>query len=252
MIMNEIKKFEYEGNEITFLTGKNTLINATEMAKQFDVQPAFWLRTDQAKRMIEALSVMHNCIPTDLVQIRQGGNNKTAQGTWMHEDVALIFAQWLSPEFYIWCNDRIKELFKYGITAAEKKAKEIVFKLSEATSRLKENSACNIGRYRIYEQLRSKGILDENNKPAREYIDKGYFGYESYGKHSLAKYPIVKEEGLKWLTQLLFPELTSSSEYEELKQRINDMQHDQVIILEGLTAVADTLLVAKGGHVTEE
>lgn len=38
------------------------------------------------------------------------------QGTWMHEDVALEFARWLSPEFAIWCNDRIKELLTTGAT----------------------------------------------------------------------------------------------------------------------------------------
>lgn len=37
----------------------------------------------------------------------------------MHEDAAIEFARWLSPAFAIWCNDRIKELMKYGITATE-------------------------------------------------------------------------------------------------------------------------------------
>lgn len=37
----------------------------------------------------------------------------------MHEDVALEFARWLSPAFAIWCNDRIKELLKYGMTATQ-------------------------------------------------------------------------------------------------------------------------------------
>lgn len=36
------------------------------------------------------------------------------QGTWVHEDVALEFARWLSPKFAIWCNDRIKELLTTG------------------------------------------------------------------------------------------------------------------------------------------
>jgi len=31
---------------------------------------------------------------TELVQVINGGNNF---GTWMHEDVALVFVQWLSP-----------------------------------------------------------------------------------------------------------------------------------------------------------
>ena len=37
----------------------------------------------------------------------------------MHEDVAMEFARWLHPGFAIWRNDRIKELFKHGITATE-------------------------------------------------------------------------------------------------------------------------------------
>jgi hypothetical protein len=32
----ETKKFEFEGNEITFLTGENIEINATQMAKKFN------------------------------------------------------------------------------------------------------------------------------------------------------------------------------------------------------------------------
>lgn len=31
--------------------------------------------------------------------------------------MALEFARWLSPLFAIWCNDRIKELLRYGMTA---------------------------------------------------------------------------------------------------------------------------------------
>lgn len=50
---------------------------------------------------------------TDMLLKIQGGG---IQGTWMHEDVALEFARWLSPAFAIWCNDRIKELLKNGST----------------------------------------------------------------------------------------------------------------------------------------
>ena len=41
---------------------------------------------------------------------------KNGGGTWFHEDVALVSAQWLSPDFYLWCNDRIKELIKNGVS----------------------------------------------------------------------------------------------------------------------------------------
>lgn len=57
-----------------------------------------------------SLSAVTGIPVTGLVIVNQGGNNKMAQGTWMHEDLALIFAQWLSPDFYLWCNRRIKEI----------------------------------------------------------------------------------------------------------------------------------------------
>ena len=52
-------------------------------------------------------------IATDLLRVVNGDKG----ATWMHEDVAIEFARWLSPAFAIWCNDRIKELLTIGITA---------------------------------------------------------------------------------------------------------------------------------------
>src|SRR5690606_12172824 len=49
-----------------------------------------------------------------LIITKRGGNE---QGTWLHETIALDFAQWLSVDFKLWCNDRIKELLTVGMTA---------------------------------------------------------------------------------------------------------------------------------------
>ena len=83
------------------------------MAKPFDnaKRPQFWLNNQQTKDFLNALSKARNLALEDLVRITKGGNNP---GTWMHEDVALEFARWLSPAFAIWCNDRIKELLLNG------------------------------------------------------------------------------------------------------------------------------------------
>ena len=113
-VMNELLKYAYQGSEITFSNGENVMVNATQMAKAFGKQPNDWLRTEQSKRMVEAIATTKKCCVADLVVVRNGGN--TGNGTWMNEDVALVFAQWLSPEFYIWCNDRIKELIKNGVS----------------------------------------------------------------------------------------------------------------------------------------
>jgi phage antirepressor YoqD-like protein len=115
--MDNSKTFIYEGSPVTFQIGEATMVNATEMAKPFGKQPVFWLNNQYTKGFLKELAELRNLSSADLVRVIKGGNNKNAQGTWFHEDVALEFARWLSPQFAIWCNDRIKELMKYGVTA---------------------------------------------------------------------------------------------------------------------------------------
>lgn len=112
MTANQI--FQYHGNPISFHKGDNLMVNATQMAKPFNKSPKDFLKTEQSKRFIEALSEVKKILSSDLVKVTYGNNG----GTWMHEDVALEFARWLSPAFAIWCNDRIKELLMKGTVSA--------------------------------------------------------------------------------------------------------------------------------------
>lgn len=118
-----IQNFSYKGSNISFANGKNVMVNATEMAKSFDKRPVDWLQNQSTIAFLNELSKVRKSTLTDLVQVTKGGNNP---GTWMHEDVALEFARWLSPAFAIWCNDRIKELLKYGMTATQPTLDEMV------------------------------------------------------------------------------------------------------------------------------
>lgn len=111
-----VRIFQYNGTDITFNSGQSVMVNATQMAKPFGKRPVDWLKTAQSQDFLKALSEVKKITSDDLLKVKKGGDNH-AQGTWMHEDVALEFARWLSPEFAIWCNDRIKELLRHGITA---------------------------------------------------------------------------------------------------------------------------------------
>ena len=116
---------KYEGYPITFekKDGK-MMVNATQMAKAFGKQPKDWLKYEQASRIISCVSARRNILPSDLVMVINGDGG----GTWMHEDVALTFAQWLSPEFYIWCNDHIKELHSKHSSKARRKSRRSLSK----------------------------------------------------------------------------------------------------------------------------
>ena len=147
--MNEIQKtntsvqlFKYNGTGITFKVGDNLMVNATEMAKTFGKQPYDWFRLPSTIEFLKAFIMDYEGTRSEkiseryakiserniseilslygLVFIQQGGN---MQGTWMYDEIAIEFARWLSPDFSIWCNKRIKEILnggsKYPMTSDE-------------------------------------------------------------------------------------------------------------------------------------
>lgn len=135
---NNIINFNWNGSNISFeLSGNGTMVNATEMAKPFGKTPKDWIRTDSAKKFVEAVGSVRQICPMELIKIVQGGT-PNLQGTWMHEDVAIEFARWLNPTFAIWCNDRVKEILINGYSvlgnsreAFERAYQDIQDKLSQ-------------------------------------------------------------------------------------------------------------------------
>lgn len=119
-----IIKFDYNGTIIHFSKGDNVMVNATEMAKPFGKLVGDWLRLKTTTEFANALSDDMQIPISALIQVVKGGSNE--QGTWMHEDVALEFARWLSPAFAIWCNKRIKELLQYGMTATQPTLEQMI------------------------------------------------------------------------------------------------------------------------------
>lgn len=100
--------FQYNGSPISFQKGSSVMVNATEMAKPFGKRPAKWLELPSTKEFLMTLQTIRKS--DSFIRTVEGKKG----GTWMHEDVALEFARWLSPAFAIWCNDRIKELLMNG------------------------------------------------------------------------------------------------------------------------------------------
>lgn len=121
--MQKTLVYSYKGSEISFMSGENTMINATEMAKVFGKRPNDYLSLPSTNQLISAITRKSGIAENQLVITERGGLNP---GTWMHEDIALDFAQWLSVDFRLWCNDRIKELLKHGITATPQTIESIL------------------------------------------------------------------------------------------------------------------------------
>lgn len=132
--MNDPVVYDYKGSQISFISGENVMVNATQMAKPFGKSATHWLRNQSAKEFINEYAALRNRNPLDLVTIVNGDNG----GTWMHEDVALEFARWLSPAFAIWCNDRIKELLTTGITTVSNDDEAIAYAMQVLNKRLEQ------------------------------------------------------------------------------------------------------------------
>ena len=76
-------------------------VNATRLCKTAGKRFGTYYQNQQTKDFIGALSTDVGIPTSGLVQIIKGGNEKLAQGTWVHPQVAIHLAQWLSPEFSV-------------------------------------------------------------------------------------------------------------------------------------------------------
>jgi phage antirepressor YoqD-like protein len=153
----KIIKYEFNDAVVSFEKGDGIMVNATEMAKPFGKTCKDWLKTEQSRRMIAAIGERKKIHSSDLVRVTYGNEG----GTWMHEDVALVFAQWLSPDFYVWCNDRIKELLTTGVSTVSDDDAIIANAISILQKRLEESKA------------RQKALEEKvaEDKPKVEYHD---------------------------------------------------------------------------------
>lgn len=225
--MNEV--FQYGNTRITFwMKDNDVMINATEMSKAFGEhkRPKYWLLTQQAKEFIAAFSDARNLTSAELVKVTKGGNR--TQGTWMHKNIALEFARWLSPSFSIWCNDKIEELLnknhvslsleevrflsesqkkivllenQIDLNRAKVEFAEAVIENGECIpvsvlAAILTDNKCNIGRNRLYEFFREYGFVYKQpgrnyNMPTRKFVKERIF---------ITRYPRQNENEDKKIT----------------------------------------------------
>lgn len=124
--------FNYNANPVTFRTIDGVLmVNATQMAKPFGKMVYDWVRLASTWAFVSALvetravsfarksrkhkTRTYNLLQNSGLSIAKRGGLDIGGGTYFHEDIAIEFARWLSPAFAVWCNDRIKELFRQSV-----------------------------------------------------------------------------------------------------------------------------------------
>jgi hypothetical protein len=147
------------------------LVNATALCKSYYnstgvVRDCFdWLSTKEAKVSIAYLASYLEIPVSELVLTIRGGNQG---GTWIHQDLAHILAQWLSVEYRFavvkLIRDHQAELFKnvkeiVELTETQKQIRDSESRTREL--RLKENTNQLPGLSNIIDALKEK--IDEEN-----------------------------------------------------------------------------------------
>lgn len=115
----QLVEIDHEHRFAAELMRGNANVNLSQMARPFGKKVKDWLRTEESKCYIEAISVGRKCLTADLVEVRQGGT-PDKQGTWCNDyRIALRFAQWLSPKFSIMVDEAILKLLTGSAVMAE-------------------------------------------------------------------------------------------------------------------------------------
>ena len=201
----------YCGSPVSFKLKDELMVNASQMAKPFWKLPADFIRLQSTDDYIQALCIRYGNSHSDILQVVNGGNNP---GTWMHQKLALRFAQWLSPKFAVWVDERIEELitgrtalpaFQSQIpksySAALRLAAEQAEKIEEQQRLMEEAkpkveayhelmtcanaismkelagvlAVSGMGRTNLFKYLKGRKVLTLTNKPYQYYINRGWF-----------------------------------------------------------------------------
>lgn len=103
---------------------KTGYINATKLCilanlehKKFNQ----WARTDSAQKIIDETAKHLDMESSDLLRDVKGGQNMTLRGVYVHPDIIIEVARWLSVEFRFKCNRIIEQHFSKQVIA-EKEA----------------------------------------------------------------------------------------------------------------------------------
>jgi hypothetical protein len=104
----DILKSTYENHPIN---RRGDLLNLTEMwvanGRSENQRPAQWLRLPSTRNFLQRLESAVGLSHNSLLVTERGHSEGRDNSTWAHWQLALVYAHYLSPDFYIWCNELV-------------------------------------------------------------------------------------------------------------------------------------------------
>ena len=93
-------------------------VNLTQMCKANGVKFNDFLRLKSTKAYISSMAADTGKPVSEIIKVKKGGDPKL-QGSWGDPEIAILLAQWISPEFHRWCNAHIFVLMSDGSTSLD-------------------------------------------------------------------------------------------------------------------------------------
>jgi KilA-N domain len=152
----EDKGMQLTYNEHQIDQRDDNYVNLTQIAKANKVRLNAYFQSAETQRYLKAAveSQRHESCQRELVEVVSTNRNKA---TWGHPLVALHFGQWISPEFYVWCNQNIYTLMTTGTTSINDNHNDRINQLQNQLSQL-TGLVTNVA-------LSVAGLVEHNHKP---------------------------------------------------------------------------------------
>ena len=198
-----IIKFDYKGNQISFMNGKDVMVNATQLAKPYNKRPAEYLRLPDTLKLMNAITRKYGIVENQLVTTSKGGNVsdmgkshivENQQGTWIHRLIAIDYCQWLDIDLKLWCTEKLDELARYGFTATQPTLEQMLddpdLVISLATQLKQERNAKAM--LQAENQLKDEQLCLQSQQlklaaPKIQYVDNVLRSVNTYTATQLAK-----------------------------------------------------------------
>ncbi|MFI3294054.1 MAG: KilA-N domain-containing protein [Rikenellaceae bacterium] len=159
--MEDVKVFSYNDNPIHFVTKDAVImINASQLASASGKVLSNFFELQSTKELMEVIEAKTGNSHTQQITTELDASLPNGD-TWVHKNLAIALAQWISPEMHYWCLERLGELLIHGVTASDEMIESMKADPTSAQSALSE-----IERYRKRAQM-----LEESNKQLQAKIE---------------------------------------------------------------------------------
>ena len=88
-----------DGEDLSISVRPDGFVNATQLCKAGKKKFNDWKKLHSTQRLAQSLESSTSKTVSQLIDVNKGKGSKFEQGSWIHPDLALQLAQWISPHF---------------------------------------------------------------------------------------------------------------------------------------------------------